>query len=367
MGEIQMERSLPVREKKGSDAGGTANHIGVSKPAVSKWESGQSYPDIMILPVLAAYFDISIDELVGYEPQLTKQEVRKLIRGLKERFKKEPFAMVYAECEEYLKKYFSCWEVQFQIALLLLNHCNLAGVPEEVTKIFERALELFIRVEKGTPDVDMAKMSIHMQAVCYLSLHKPEQAIELLEKFSPPMVSTESLIVRAYQMKGDKEKAMEYLQGYTYLNLLNLFSSSTDFFMLYADNPEKTELFYGIFSGLCKLFEVAELNPALLLNFYLTAARSYTSQGNKEKALDILELFTQYVLKLEKTEFTLHGNRIFDVVDAYLKVKDLDTDTPRIPEAIWMDIKSRVLNDPAYRVLESEERFIKLKQRLSAI
>jgi transcriptional regulator with XRE-family HTH domain len=368
MGEIQIGTIIAnKRREKGVTQEELANHIGVSKPAVSKWESGQSYPDILLLPVLAAYFDISIDELVGYEPQLTKQEVRKLVTGLEEKFMKEPFSLVYAECEEYLKKYFSCWEVQFQIALLLVNHCSLAGSPEEVTKILERALELLIRVEKGTPDVDMAKIAIHMQAACYLSLQKPEQAIELLEKFSVPIVSTESLIVRAYQMKGDKEKAMEYLQGFTYLNLLNLISSSTDFFMLYADNPEKTELFYGIFSGVCKLFEVDELHPALLINFYLTAARSYTAQGNKEKALDILELFTQYVLKIEKTELTLHGNRVFDVVDSYLKDKNQDTDTPRWPEAIWTDIKSRVLNDPAYQGLETEERFGKIKRKLGNV
>ncbi len=365
MGEIKIGSIIAnKRREKGMTQEDLANHIGVSKPAVSKWESGQSYPDILLLPILAAYFDISIDELVGYEPQLPKQEVRKLFHRLKEKFMKEPFSQVYTECEEYIKKYFSCWELQYQMALLLLNHCSLAGTPEEITKIVERALELLIRVEKGTPDVDLAKMAIHMQAVCFLSLQKPEEAIELLEKFSVPMASTESLIVRAYQMKGDKEKAMEYLQGFAYLNLLNLISSSTDFFTLYADNPEKTDLFYGIFSGICKLFEVDELHPAVLINFYLLAARSYTSQGNKEKALDILELFTQYVLKLEKTEFTLHGNRIFDVVDRYLKMVDLDTEAPRGLEAIWTDLKSRVLNDPAYQELESEERFRKMKQKL---
>lgn len=365
MGEIQIGTIIAKkRREKGVTQEELADHMGVSKPAVSKWESGQSYPDILLLPVLAAYFDISIDELVGYEPQMTRQDVRKLFHRLKERFMKEPFAVVYAECEEYLKKYFSCWELQYQMGLLLINHCSLAGGPEEIAKILERTLEIFIRVEKGTPDVDMAKMAVHMQAVCYLSLQKPDEAIELLEKFSVPMASTESLIVRAYQMKGDKEKAMEYLQGYAYINLLNLISSSTDFFTLYADNPEKTDLFYGIFSGVCKLFEVDELHPAVLINLYLLAARSYTAQGNKKKALDILELYTQYVLKLEKTEFTLHGNRIFDVVDTYLKMVDLDTETPRGLEAIWTDLKSRVLNDPAYQELESEERFQSMKQRL---
>ena len=51
-----------------------AKYIGVSKAAISKWETGQSYPDITLLPILAAYFNMSIDELIGYEPQMVKED-----------------------------------------------------------------------------------------------------------------------------------------------------------------------------------------------------------------------------------------------------------------------------------------------------
>ena len=33
-----------------------ARHLGVTKASVSKWETGQSYPDIELLPKLATYF-----------------------------------------------------------------------------------------------------------------------------------------------------------------------------------------------------------------------------------------------------------------------------------------------------------------------
>ena len=49
-----------------------AKYLGVSKAAISKWETGQSYPDITFLPILASYFNVSIDELIGYEPQMMK-------------------------------------------------------------------------------------------------------------------------------------------------------------------------------------------------------------------------------------------------------------------------------------------------------
>ena len=42
-----------------------ADIANVSAQAVSKWENDQSYPDILLLPVLAKTFGVSVDELLG--------------------------------------------------------------------------------------------------------------------------------------------------------------------------------------------------------------------------------------------------------------------------------------------------------------
>jgi len=44
-----------------------ANRLGVTNQAVSKWESGQSCPDVQLLPLLADIFHISMDTLFGRE------------------------------------------------------------------------------------------------------------------------------------------------------------------------------------------------------------------------------------------------------------------------------------------------------------
>ena len=58
--------------------------MGVSRAAVSKWETSSAYPDIFMLPKLAAYFGQSIDSLIGYEPQMEREEIRKWYRTLSE-------------------------------------------------------------------------------------------------------------------------------------------------------------------------------------------------------------------------------------------------------------------------------------------
>ena len=52
------------RKKKSISQEQLAEHFGISSQAVSKWENDISCPDISLLPQMADYFNISIDELL---------------------------------------------------------------------------------------------------------------------------------------------------------------------------------------------------------------------------------------------------------------------------------------------------------------
>ncbi len=62
-----------LRKEKGIGQQDLADVLGVSFQSVSKWETGISMPDITLLPDIAEYFNISIDELLGRKP-LHQQE-----------------------------------------------------------------------------------------------------------------------------------------------------------------------------------------------------------------------------------------------------------------------------------------------------
>ncbi|CAM3025629.1 DNA-binding protein [Hathewaya histolytica] len=72
-----------LRKEKGITQEQLANFIGVSTAAVSKWESGNSYPDITLLPVIATIFNVTIDMLLNFKIELSHEEVMK----------------IYSECE----------------------------------------------------------------------------------------------------------------------------------------------------------------------------------------------------------------------------------------------------------------------------
>lgn len=62
------------RRRRGVTQEELAAHLGVSKAAVSKWELGQSLPDVSLLPRITAYFSLTLDELFDWRDELTEEE-----------------------------------------------------------------------------------------------------------------------------------------------------------------------------------------------------------------------------------------------------------------------------------------------------
>lgn len=91
-----------------------AEIIGVSAQAVSKWENGANLPDIMLLPLLAATFGVSIDALFGTAAEVKKvpfddipaavtKDIRELLLGNFDAPSSDP----YAEDEKCMTMVFS--------------------------------------------------------------------------------------------------------------------------------------------------------------------------------------------------------------------------------------------------------------------
>ena len=57
-------RLASLRRRSGKKQRQIAEELGLTPQAVSKWEAGKCCPDIEILPELAAFFGVSIDELL---------------------------------------------------------------------------------------------------------------------------------------------------------------------------------------------------------------------------------------------------------------------------------------------------------------
>lgn len=65
-----------LRQDKGTTQEQLAAHLGISPQAISKWERGEGLPDITLLPAIALYFGITIDELLDVGREKIAQKIK---------------------------------------------------------------------------------------------------------------------------------------------------------------------------------------------------------------------------------------------------------------------------------------------------
>lgn len=68
-----------LRKKKSITQEALASVLSVSPQAISKWESGLTYPDMEMIPVIAGYFEVSMDILFDYDVREMKAKIQKII------------------------------------------------------------------------------------------------------------------------------------------------------------------------------------------------------------------------------------------------------------------------------------------------
>lgn len=350
------------RKEKSITQDELASYMGVSKASVSKWETGQSYPDVTFLPQLAAYFNISIDELMDYKPQLAKEDIRKLYRSLSADFAAKPFDAVVEECDRIIRKYYSCFPLLLQVGILLINHLELVKDQNAMSALLAQSKALFERVREESGDILLAKQALYMEALCCLMENDPGAVLELLEGTIVPAMPPESLLASAYQMTGRMEKAKEALQIGMYQNLVVLYNFLPAYLILCANEPNKFEEALKRARTVVDVFDLKNLHPSVIIGLYLAAAQGYCMQQRHERALDMLEEYVDIVTG-DIYPLRLQGDDFFDLLNPWLEQLDLGTDLPRNEKIIKKSMLD-IVKSPAFAALAQEERYRSLSERL---
>ena len=337
MKEIHLGRILAEnRRRKGITQDELAEFVGVSKAAVSKWETESTYPDILLLPRLAAYFDISIDELMGYEPQMDREEIRKTHRMLSEEFITRPFAEALEHCRKYAREYYSCYPLVFQVGSLMVNHVMMA----------------------------LGKEALHMEAYCLLQLRLPEEVLELLKEEPHVTSNPEPLLASAWKMTGDRKEAKRVLQIGIYREVIVLLNLLASYMELCREEPEKYKETCQRLEAAAESFHMDELHPGIMMPCYIDMAQGWTALGEEEKALQCLEKYTDLAVG-EIYPLRLHGDAYFDLLDAWIdSALELGDYPPRDELLIRRSMTQALTENPAFAPLADDPRFQIMAERL---
>lgn len=123
-----------------------ANALGVTTPAVNKWEKGATCPDLALLPALARLLKTDPNTLLCFEESLTKQEIARLLNEAVEKLQKDGYAQGFAWTVEKTREYPSCAGLLHAAAMLLDGALLMANLPAkekedytgQITALYER-------------------------------------------------------------------------------------------------------------------------------------------------------------------------------------------------------------------------------------
>jgi len=124
-----------------------ANRLGVTTPAVNKWENGNSYPDIMMLAPIARLLHITLDTLLSYQEDLSDAEIGNIVEEMDRRLKEDSYEEVFRWAKEMIETYPNCKMLIWQLATildaqrLLQNVSDVEKYDSYIINWFERVLE----------------------------------------------------------------------------------------------------------------------------------------------------------------------------------------------------------------------------------
>lgn len=168
------------RLEKGMTQEQLANLLGVSPPAVNKWERAVSYPDITLLPPLARVLDTDLNTLLSFQEDLTPQEVGSFLNELCTCAEEEGVDAAFSMAEEKLRAFPSSPFLALNTALTLDGILSLYEKTEGFPQYRNRT-ESLLRWVSTSQDTQAAQTAKALLIGKHMERNEFNQAQALLE------------------------------------------------------------------------------------------------------------------------------------------------------------------------------------------
>ena len=182
-----------------------ATALNISAQAISKWEMGASYPDMTMIPTLAAFFKVSLDELFDFDVSNVEKEIEE-IRLEKNKYFWNNFEKAEQILLDGLKRYPA--SIQLKTELMELYAYNVDRGDDIVNKAFELGGQI-ISISQDVFCTCRTKQNI-IHVYTYLELEKGENHYEDIVKiieslpYMYPYMLADKMRLSASYIKGEE-------------------------------------------------------------------------------------------------------------------------------------------------------------------
>lgn len=340
--------------------------LGVSPQAVSRWETGATYPDIEILPVIAEYFDVSLEVLLGVEQSKRKAKAQEY----KKRFKEAIEHGMIEECilisRKAVKEFPRDWELQNQLMYALFASGSDDGDVENWQKKREKYKQEIICIgndilEHCTDD------TIRLDAKSRLGFHYCE--LGNLEKGKavfdslPTMDSCKEVMMQwALSGKERRQHNCDTFSLFLSAALWKIWNIANDHSSDYEKTVKELLKFEQIIQIVYDEGDYGGWNLALAQLYFCKLAPLLAEKQRYNEMYGCLEKGLCYIKEYVKIPETYHHTSylVKDVCDCRYG----DTVESRAP---WVVIREKDLSDQLFDPVRHDNRFTFIVKELENI
>ena len=297
---IISERIKKYRKDKEMTQEALAQALSVSPQSISKWECGDGYPDITLLPAIANFFEVTVDELIGNDEISAKEDVQKNFFDV---IGKLPPDEQLELALQYNKKYPRNWHVATSL-MHRISHYR-GDKEDEYRKLLVNIGE---RILKDCTDSTIRRSAV--TAICMVC--DEEDIVSWLNRDTTFWCEGRyEVFEKRYKLLGEEEKYWMVRNAGNFLRTSAMIGRMNEH-KCYIGKPEESvdwnTMYHSILNGITQNSIPDGWIPEYTM-LYIRLSAAYFGLGDKESGYSYLEK----ALELYKRWQELPENSLLDL------------------------------------------------------
>lgn len=343
------------RKEQGLTLEQIASYLGVSTPAVHKWEKGVTYPDIVTLPALARLLKTDLNTLLSFKEDLSEIEIKHISTDIYTLMKEEGYEAGFQVAVKKIQEYPSCELLICALSVSLNSALSIFTVSDK--RHYQKTLIQMVGRISKSENQELRNEAISLMITLYCDCGDYEKAEELIKGLPVSSPDQRSMLAKLYMSLGRYADAAELFEG-------KLFEASVDMqsFLLgmtqaalQEDRIEDAQYYADLYEKVTLDFEIMNCTSATA---QLEVA---VKQKDREKCLALL----QNLLNATQCKWDIQHSRLY----RHLRLSNAQVETfsfdllPTIVEELKTSPELSFLHDSA----EYKKLLADYKQRIKKI
>lgn len=190
-----------------------AQRLGVSAPAVNKWERGSSYPDISILPSLARLLNTDVNTLLCFQEKLSDNEIAEMCNEIAAVMDEQGAGAAFDAAERKVREYPNCGKLIHMMASMVQGLLMMSGGwSADREKYEEKIYSWYERVTECGGDEQVKNSAAYMLADEYIRKKEYGKARKMLDSLPEQQADKKTLNARLLLAQGKYGEAAVLLE-----------------------------------------------------------------------------------------------------------------------------------------------------------